>query len=493
MADSDLSEAEQLSLLFKAGGIDVVKDAGESFHSLTEEMKGTAKAAEAVQEDTKEVDAALKQANEVLREGSTVVADLKQKIAELTSEQDALRDSFISGLVPSASRFKEQFDALGDSIRDKQGILERATGEGEGEGGKGGFAGLAGGVMKAEKAIHSLASGSGLGRLGGMLESVLGPLGVPGLGMALGALAYELEPLIPKIKEFSDAWEMGVKKMNDATEAIERLNRAQGEARQKRALGRIEGQITTLEDLQDTQGFLSAGDTLKLRRLREAAWTAEQGANEEQANQDRLRREEKERREADRLGGRLTEEGRANEEATRKGTEKEAHDALEARRKRVEHQQRVEDEGIIQQADEQDRAAKDAARQADRQAKDRDRAQAQAQRQDERAARENLPEAAEHRALAAQRNEEMGIAQQVQAARAGMGDVMASQMGPGDLQQVVAAVGRNRTLNSSLGFTLAQQVNYYMSQLEAKMVADFTRGMGQQNRPGQNVTPFGGL
>jgi len=66
-------------------------------------------------------------------------------------------------------------------------------------------------------------------------------------------------------------------------------------------------------------------------------------------------------------------------------------------------------------------------------------------------------------------------------------------MGPRDLQQVVDQVGRYRTLNSRLGFTLAEQVNYYMSQLEAKMVNDFTRGMGQQNRPGQNYTPFGGL
>ena len=87
----------------------------------------------------------------------------------------------------------------------------------------------------------------------------------------------------------------------------------------------------------------------------------------------------------------------------------------------------------------------------------------------------------------------MGVAQQVQAVRAQSGDVLASQMGPQDLQQVVAQVGRNRMMNSSLGFTLAQQVDYYMRQLEAKMVADFTRGMGAQNRTGQNITPFGGF
>ena len=116
----------------------------------------------------------------------------------------------------------------------------------------------------------------------------------------------------------------------------------------------------------------------------------------------------------------------------------------------------------------------------------------QVKKQAEYDARMNTPEAREHQALAAERNEEMGMAQQVQAARAGMGDVVASQMGPAELQQIVAQVGRNRTMNSSLGFTLAQQVDYFMSQLEAKMVADFTRGMGQHDRSAQNVNPIGG-
>ena len=106
--------------------------------------------------------------------------------------------------------------------------------------------------------------------------------------------------------------------------------------------------------------------------------------------------------------------------------------------------------------------------------------------------REHTPEAGEHRALAAERNEEMAMAQDVQAARADAGDRMAAQMGPAELQQVVAAVGRNRTMNSTLGFTLAQQVDYYMGQLEAKMVADFTRGMGYHDRSGQLINPRGG-
>ena len=108
-------------------------------------------------------------------------------------------------------------------------------------------------------------------------------------------------------------------------------------------------------------------------------------------------------------------------------------------------------------------------------------------------ARQNTPEASNQRALTAQRNEEMGMAQDVQAARAGAGDTMAAQMGPQELQQVVAQVGKNRLMNSSLGFTLAQQVDFYMGQLEAKMVADFTRGMGQHDRSGQNHQPAGDI
>ena len=86
----------------------------------------------------------------------------------------------------------------------------------------------------------------------------------------------------------------------------------------------------------------------------------------------------------------------------------------------------------------------------------------------------------------------MGMARDVQAARADAGDTIAAQMGPQELQQVVAAVGRNRMMNRTLGFTLAQQVNYYMLQLEAKMVADFTSGMGQHDRSAQNINPRGG-
>jgi hypothetical protein len=481
MADQD---EEQFGVKFTST-TESVTEAKESFAHLTQEMEQTSKAGEIVATSTKTVDEAAAELRKQIADLNVVL----QEQVRLYASGELPIDAFIRG----SNAARTVIGNLEKGLESLAPKLEEIRGEGEGESGSGGFAGMASGAMKAEKAIHSLASGTGLGRLGGMLEGVLGPMGVPGLGMALGALAYELEPLIPKIKAFVDAWETGVKPLSDTAEAIERLNRAQGDARQKRALGRIEGQITTLEDKEDTQGFLSAEDTLRLRQLRGAAWAKEQEANAEEAARERKKREEQNRKETDEAVKFATDWGRELDTQQ----QKEVHQQVEAKRKRVEHAQHIEDEGIIQQADEADRAERDAARAADRQKRDADRASVQAQRQAERdaarAAREGTPEAIEHRARAAEQNETMGVAQEVQSARANYGDVMASQMGPQDLQQVVAQVGRNRMMNSSLGFTLAQQVDFYMGQLEAKMVNDFARGMGQQNRTGQNIVPRGGF
>lgn len=219
MAD-DMSEGEQVALFFKQAGIEIVTDAKQSFEHLTEAMKDTAKATDQVEEATKSVDTTTRQVIEVLKSDSTVVEDLKQKIAELTAQQNTLRDSFVAGLIPSASQFKEDFDRLGDSIADKQGILEAATGTGAGEGGKGGFAGLAANVMKAEKVMSGLAGGTGFGRMGGMLESITGALGLAGgTGMAAGGLIFAFEALLPKIEKFME-------KMDGAAEATKRAAEA---------------------------------------------------------------------------------------------------------------------------------------------------------------------------------------------------------------------------------------------------------------------------
>ena len=84
-------------------------------------------------------------------------------------------------------------------------------------------------------------------------------MGVPGLGMALGGLIMVLEPAIPKIKEFFDAWEMGVKPIDDVTQALETYDRAasHGPTRKKRALSKLGREDHGLQDKEDEQGFLA--------------------------------------------------------------------------------------------------------------------------------------------------------------------------------------------------------------------------------------------
>jgi hypothetical protein len=534
------NDEESLMLAFKESGVEFIEEAGKAVGDLGDKMK--------------DLDKAGQEAIDVLKSEGTVVQDLRDKIQDQKRSLEALADAHKAGLMEQ-SRYKEKSDELIHSLRENETVLKRLTagetesqaafktltdeiekqaaaeekaaiaadklameanrnliqeqerldaivlknqasleamaGKGEGESGKGGFAGAAAGAMKAEKAVHSLASGTGLGRLGSMLEGVLGPMGIPGLGMALGALAYELEPLIPKIKAFVDAWETGIKPLNETTEAIERLNRAQGESRQKRALSRVEAKITALEDEEDTQGWLAPNKQVELRKLREAASNIEQEFALEKAAEDRKKREKK----AELTHIREQEAGAKTiadvEEKTKRLMEKRDEKQLE--RDDILAELEIEQNDPDQQFMERQKARRTLHNQQidedNRKLKEKRRADAETKRH----ARENTPEAIEHRALTAQRNEEMDTARQVQSARANQGDTMAAQMGPQELNQVVSAVGRNRLMNSQLGFTLAQQVDYYMGQLEAKMVADFARGMGQQNRPAQNTMPFGGF
>jgi len=410
---------------------------------------------------------------EALKKGDDAVVEFRAQVAAMGPEVVAVLQG-IEGTTATVSA------SVGESLATMSVKLEEATGQGEGESGQGGFKGMASGVMKAEKAIHSLASGSGLGRLGSMLEGVLGPMGVPGLGMALGALAYELEPLIPKIRQFVDAWEMGVKPLSDTAEAIERLNRAQGESRQKRALGRIEGKITALEDEEDTQGWLAPDKQAQLRKLREAAWLKRQEFAQEQAAEDAAKQKAIKRKETDeavKFAGDWAGELDAQQR-------KEAHQQLEARRKRVEHAQRVEDEGIIEQANEQDRAERDAGRQAERQKKDADRAQAQARRDAARTARENTPEAVNRSRAAEDANIVMAEEQRQNEYRQQQG---AMPFEAGELEQVKHKVMMAMPEARARGMDLAQLVNWAMAMQANEIEEGVARGMGQQNRSGMNL------
>ena len=525
---------EELLLLFKESGVEFVETAAKAVGELGDKMDS--------------VNAAQQAAVDVLKEEGTVVADLEEKIGKLKRELEALADAHKAGLITQTA-YKEKTDALvrviaenetvlkrltaseteaqaafksltgaidaqaaaeekAASAADKlameanrnliqeqerldaivlknQASLERLAGEGEGEAGKGGFAGAASGAMKAEKAIHSLSSGQGLGRLGSMLEGVLGPLGLPGLGMALGAVAYELEPLVPKIKAFVDAWETGVKPINDATEAIERLNRAQGESRQKRALARIEGQITALEDKEDTQGFLSAEDTLKLRRLREAAWKKEQEAKEEQAHQEFLKRQAAAKKDSSAIDDEMTKAWKDRQkQAEHSETEAELRGVKAAQQK-----QKDFDEAIKFAADyksELDKSAHAAEKQAETKAEHDARA---AKTKAEHDARQNTPEAVNRREIADVGNRIMAAEQAQNQYRADMG---AMPFDASELEQIKHKVMQNMPAARARGANLAQLVDWAMAMQANEIEQGIYQGLGQHDRSGQNINPRGG-
>jgi len=564
---ADLNEDEQIRLLFKQGGLDIVTDAKESFHNLTEEMKETAKAADKVQEATKTVDTTVEQAKQVLADTSTVVADLKAKIASLTGQQNDLAESFRSGLIPSASQFKEQYDNLGSEISRNQSILEAATGTGDGESGKGGFAGLAGGAIKAEKAISAIATGHGLGRLGGLLESLVGLIGGPaGAGLAAGGLLFAIEGLLPKLTTWAEkmtgvaeAHERATKALKEHAEAMKKDEEAarklieeptEEEAADRKAVRALLGEgkardiktgiaagleaqkfgLTREEDIEleynkklvgrmQTEGRTSAAGwdishyVGRIRELQEKRG----GAIEEEANRMlRLLPESEEVQKAVGAMPQVPEKFRRGLETARSAeTQSEKWDRkfVESEEKRVDQEIKQAAQEELREAladqkkeeagekwdrafvhSEEDRVARENTQTAQEELRSaqarqrRDEIEArQAKTKADREARENISEASNRRAASAKQNEAMAEAQRQNQLRVQMGGTAHPAFDPAELQQVVGMVGRNRMMNSSLGYTLAQQVDFFMGQLEQKMVADFARGMEQQLRSYQNM------
>lgn len=269
---------EELLLLFKESGVEFVETAAKAVGELGNAMDS--------------VNAAQQAAVDVLKEEGTVVEDLKEKISKLKRELEALADAHKAGLI-TQDRYKEQSDALGKVISENETVLKRLTasqreheaqarnvaqaadeeaaalakittalnqleaeeeqeliaaqalaekhyqmvtaaeaaaGTGQGEAGKGGMAGLAANVMKAEKVISGLAGGSGFGRMGGMLEGITTALGLAGgTGMAAGGLIFALEAIIPKIQAFIDKMDGAAESSKHAAEmtkaAIDQMQR----------------------------------------------------------------------------------------------------------------------------------------------------------------------------------------------------------------------------------------------------------------------------
>ena len=141
LVDNEIDE--QIRLLFKEAGVEVVKNAAQSFDVLAEREKEAAKEAVKVSDATRATDAVL-------------------KTGKIT--------------------------------------LDELAGKGAGESGSGGFAGLTRNVLVAERAIGALATGQGLARAGTMLESVLTAVGGPaGIGFLIGSVALAAERYLPML------------------------------------------------------------------------------------------------------------------------------------------------------------------------------------------------------------------------------------------------------------------------------------------------------
>ena len=291
-----------------------------------------------------------------------------------------------------------------------------------------------------------------------MLEGVLGPMGVPGLGMALGALAYAIEPQIPKIKEWADAWEMGTKKLDEATQAIRRFDNAQSESRQKRALGKIDSQITALEDKEDEQGWLSIPDQQTLRKLRERSKSAHDDFDLAAGSAARTQRDFDARDQAE---VNAIDEEEAERVGNKQARFARAHDLNESEKAAAKAKAQKDRETERAVADGQ-RFAEQAAREEARAKAQKDREAAKAvrdaERDAERMARENTPERAKQAAIAGEIANQGG-----------------ANADPDFVRQVASQASRNVTM----GAQLSEAVYLAVQQVQAKIAADFQRGMAR--------------
>jgi hypothetical protein len=436
----------QLELILKTMGIENVKEVTKAFEDLGKEAKATV----APLDQAKQALEATKDSSQLTTQELDVLAKQASKVQKTTLDaEDALK------------KVTQALDDETIAIRNAREAAEKATGEGEGEEAKGGFKGMAGGAIKAEKAINSLMSGKGLGRLGSLLESVMGPLGVPGLGLAFGAIAMEAEPAIRAISSFIDLWDKGIGPFKDAATAIERLGRAQGDERRERAYKRVEARIAPLEEKLETQGFLSAEETLQLRRLHEAAARFELEASEEAAAQDRRKRQQVAKKESADIDLQFDKYLRDQRTAAQK--ESAAIDDQFDRAqvdKRKQHAREVQ-EGLETAQNwkvELDNKALAAESHAELK---RQQAARQAAQERKRIARESTPEALEAAEEKELRNR---IMEEERAQNLFRGQMGAQMFAPSELGQIRGRVESHLHEAANLGWNLGQLVDWAMSQ-----------------------------
>jgi len=263
--------------------------------------------------------------------------------------------------------------------------------------------GMGRGVLQASYAFQDFTSvlqgGGGFNRAIGSVQNNI-PVLLSGLGMGAGLagtvslVTVGIGAALPFIEKYGQALLGWKAPADEATAAIERLGRAQGDARQKRALAGIEKQITTLEDKEDTTGFLSPGEQQDLRKLREAAKNINDQFEMEKQSAERHKKEGV-------VGDKLTAEGRSNEEAWRKEMAKDKKEGNEDAERVAAEMQEL---GAEARRDAK-RADAKAARDAAKVAKDMERNEA-------KAAKAADPMAINRAAQQAQQSEALGMVQQ---------------------------------------------------------------------------------
>jgi len=200
----------ELEIILKAMGIENVKEVVKGFEDLKTSAKGAVAPIDEAQ-----------QALDKLKDSSKLTGSE----LEMMSEQARAVQSATLAAEAALAKITRALDEEEAAATKAAEALSEAAGAGDGESGVGGFAGLAGGAIKAEKAMLSIATGHGVGRVGGMLETLTSAAGLAsGTGMAIGAMAMAIEVMLPKIGEWIEKMDGAAAATKRAVEAIKDYN-----------------------------------------------------------------------------------------------------------------------------------------------------------------------------------------------------------------------------------------------------------------------------
>jgi len=183
---------------------------------------------------------------QALAEGDQAVVEFRAQVTAMGPEvENVLRG--IEGTTATVSA------PVGESLETTGVKIAKVAGEGEAEAGKAGFAKLAGNVLKAERVMSGLAGGTGFARMGPMLESITGAMGMAGgVGKAGGGLIMAFEVLIPKVEALMEKMtglEEAAKKATAALKAQEEQAQKTKDAVDKMLGKPTEEQETTAKEI----------------------------------------------------------------------------------------------------------------------------------------------------------------------------------------------------------------------------------------------------